>query len=139
VPPQAFEPTPARLEGDCGKRAVCNTITSPDQGCRLRKCHDGVNVRERINRLLTQFAEIHAAVCKEIDGIPMELPNSAAVSSLSSLKRYEDGLDAVVCGWVAAQFVQGNTMPYGDATAAVWVPRPDCHSPARTASRTHNA
>ena len=43
----------------------------------------------------------------------------------SFTKRYEDALDALVCGWVAARFVQGNSMPYGGATAAVWVPKAD--------------
>lgn len=88
----------------------------------------GVSVRERINRLLVQFADIHTAVAKEIEGVPLALPSPAAVSSLSSLKRYEDALDALVCGWVAAQFTQGNAIPYGDATAAVWVPKVDCHT-----------
>ena len=63
----------------------------------------------------------------------LALPTPAAVPSLSSLKRYEDALDALVCGWVAAQFVQGNAMPYGDATAAVWVPKAD--GPATRLSR----
>ena len=83
----------------------------------------GADVRERINRLLAQFADIQTAVCNEIEGVPLALPTPTAVPSLSWLKRYEDALDALVCGWVAAQFVQGNAMPYGDATAAVWVPK----------------
>jgi predicted RNase H-like nuclease len=91
----------------------------------------GVDVRERIVRLLSQFADIHAAVGTEIEGVSLALPTASTVPSLSSLKRYEDALDALVCGWVAAQFAQGNAIPYGDATAAVWVPKPGCPATTR--------
>jgi predicted RNase H-like nuclease len=88
----------------------------------------GVDVRGRINRLLAQFDDIRTAVDRDIDGANIALPKPESVISLSSLKRYEDALDALVCGWVAAQFAQGNAIPYGDMTAAVWVPRTDCHA-----------
>ena len=88
----------------------------------------GVDVRERIVRLLSQFADIHAAICTEIDGVSLALPTPTTVPSLSSLKRYEDALDALVCGWVATQFSMGKAIAYGDATGAVWVPRPDCQA-----------
>ena len=87
--------------------------------------------RERIVRLLSQFADIYAAVGNEIEGVSLALPTAATVPSLSSLKRYEDALDALVCGWVDAQYAQGNAIPYGDATAAVWVPRPGCPATTR--------
>ena len=44
-------------------------------------------------------------------------------STLSTLKRYEDGLDALVSAWVGTQFLAGDATPYGDSTAAVWTPR----------------
>ncbi len=91
----------------------------------------GVDVRERIVRLLSQFANIHAAICTEIDSVSLALPTPAAVQSLSSLKPYEDALDALVCGWVATQFSLGKATAYGDATGAVWVPQPDCHAATR--------
>ena len=84
----------------------------------------GMSVRERIVRLLSQFHQIRAAICSEIEGVVIELPSAEAMRSLSSLKRYEDALDALVCGWVAMQFAQGNAIAYGDATAAVWIPNP---------------
>ncbi len=85
----------------------------------------GMEVRERIVRLLNQFTSIHDALREEIEGVALELPNPNTVRSLSSLKRYEDALDALVCGWVATQFLRGRAVAYGDTTAAVWVPRPD--------------
>lgn len=42
--------------------------------------------------------------------------------STSGLKRYEDSLDALVCAWAGAKYLEGAAMPYGDATAAIWVP-----------------
>ena len=104
----------------------------------------GIDVRERIIRLLSQFRDIHTAICNEIDGVFLALPTPATVPSLSSLKRFEDALDALVCGWVAAQFSQGKAIAYGDATGAVWVPQADCQpitlpSLLQTPNRTHDA
>jgi predicted RNase H-like nuclease len=42
--------------------------------------------------------------------------------STSGLKRYEDSLDALVCSWVGAKYLLGEAEPYGDGTAAIWVP-----------------
>ncbi len=98
----------------------------------------GVDVSERIVRLLSQLGNIHAAICTEIDGVSLALPTPAAVPSLSSLKRYEDALDALVCSWVATQFSLGRAMAFGDATGAVWVPQPDCHATTRPSLRDAN-
>jgi predicted RNase H-like nuclease len=97
----------------------------PNKVQESSKYWPGIDVRGRIARLLSRFANIHAAVKSEIDGVTFSLPTPGSVSSLSSLKRYEDALDALVCGWVAAQFALGKAIPYGDATAAVWVPKVD--------------
>jgi predicted RNase H-like nuclease len=79
-------------------------------------------VRERIGSLLNQFTLIECALAAQIGGIRVPLPAADRVFSLTELKRYEDALDALVCGWVAIQFTAGNAVAYGDATAAVWVP-----------------
>jgi predicted RNase H-like nuclease len=42
--------------------------------------------------------------------------------STSGLKRYEDSLDILVCAWVGAKYLKGEALPYGDDTAAIWVP-----------------
>jgi predicted RNase H-like nuclease len=80
--------------------------------------------RERIVSLLDEFRRIDAALRRHIDGIPQFLPAAEAVPSLSALKRYEDALDALVCGWVAVEFLRGHARAYGDGTAAIWVPEP---------------
>ncbi|MBI1874663.1 MAG: DUF429 domain-containing protein [Acidobacteria bacterium] len=83
-----------------------------------------LGVRERVACLLNEFTAIHQALSVEIGGISVPLPHLDGISALATLKRYEDALDALVCGWVAVQFTAGNAAAYGDATAAVWVPKP---------------
>ena len=77
---------------------------------------------ERRAKLLTQFAEIASALKGEIRDIPIELPEPDSMISTSGLKRYEDSLDALVCAWVGAKYLLGEAVPYGDGTAAIWVP-----------------
>lgn len=81
-----------------------------------------LTVRQRIDRLLAQFRAIRAALAREIRDVRLPLPRPGAVPTLAALKRYEDALDALVCGWVGIQFAAGRAVAYGDATAAVWVP-----------------
>lgn len=84
----------------------------------------GKPVRERVENLLTKFNEIREGLVREIDGIPKDLlPPSKKVNHLTYLKRYEDALDALVCAWVGARYLAGCATPYGDYTAAIWVPQ----------------
>ncbi len=80
--------------------------------------------RERIVSLLDQFRRIDAALRRHIDGVPEFLPAVEDVVSLAALKRYEDGLDALICGWVGVEFLAGHARAYGDGTATIWVPDP---------------
>jgi predicted RNase H-like nuclease len=78
---------------------------------------------ERKANLLAQFGEIASALKGEIRDIPIELPGPDSVVSTAGLKRYEDSLDALVCAWVGAKYLEGEAVPYGDSTAAIWVPQ----------------
>jgi hypothetical protein len=49
-------------------------------------------------RLLAQFNTVYDALRAELGAIAIPLPPPASVASLASLKRYEDALDALVCG-----------------------------------------
>ncbi len=82
----------------------------------------GLPPRRRIARVLGQLRAIKTALAAEISGIDLPLPRLGATRSLAALKRYEDALDALVCAWAATRFAAGDAIPYGDATAAVWVP-----------------
>jgi predicted RNase H-like nuclease len=94
----------------------------PYKVSRSRKYWPKSSPAERRARLLTQFAQIASALKGEIRDIHIELPESDSVISTSGLKRYEDSLDALVCAWVGAKYLLGEAVPYGDGTAAIWVP-----------------
>ncbi len=80
----------------------------------------------RIVQLLGQFSLILAALRNCFENIPFTLPQADECVSLSFLKRYEDAIDALVCAWVGICFLENNIEPFGDSTAAIWVPvRPD--------------
>lgn len=79
-------------------------------------------VPERIENLLLVYKRILSSLNSEIVDINLPLPTANSCPNISSLKRYEDSLDALVCAWVGCQYVDGNAIPYGDATAAIWIP-----------------
>lgn len=89
---------------------------------KSRRYWSGLNVRQRVERLSETFMAIQTALTAQIDGATVPLPDPGECS-LAALKRYEDALDALICGWIGIQFASGNAIAYGDATAAVWVPR----------------
>ncbi len=80
-------------------------------------------VLQRYELLLRQFARIHDALRRELGPLPLALPSPEPANSLSSLKRFEDALDALVCVWVGARYLSGRVNAYGDDTAAVWCPQ----------------
>ena len=84
----------------------------------------GDSVRDRIDRLLTEFARICESLQNALGDLGFALPVKADIPNLSTLKRYEDALDALVCAWVGLQHLHGNTAPYGDNDSAIWVPKP---------------
>jgi len=74
---------------------------------------------ERLRNVLTEWHNILAALGQVIGGVALALP---AAGGASGLKRYEDAIDALVCGWVGVEYLAGRAVPYGDATAAIWTP-----------------
>jgi len=63
---------------------------------------------------LEQFEKILTALRADIRGIELKLPEPDDAVSMPRLKRYEDSLDALVCAWVGAKYVEGDAVPYGD-------------------------
>ena len=82
---------------------------------------DSVPAERRAN-LLAQFQRILSALKDEIHDISIELPQATSAVSTLGLKRYEDSLDALVCAWVGSKYLEGDAVPYGDHTTAIWVP-----------------
>jgi predicted RNase H-like nuclease len=84
----------------------------------------GTDRQTRIANLLEQFSRIHEALARKIHDIPPIVPDASAVATLTSLKRFEDALDALVCAWVGMRYLGGKAVAYGNDTAAIWVPGP---------------
>ena len=89
---------------------------------RSRKYWPGSTPAERRASLIDQFGGILHALEDEIGEIHLDPPDATSAISTSGLKRYEDSLDALVCAWVGAKYLEGTVVPYGDDTAAIWVP-----------------
>jgi predicted RNase H-like nuclease len=79
-------------------------------------------IKERIGKLLEVFTKIHGALSLYVADIELKIPDPFGVTSLSSLKRYEDALDALICGWVGICYLAGSAVPFGDEHAAIWIP-----------------
>lgn len=82
----------------------------------------GASLLDRRRNLLAQWRLIEAKLRKHIDGIDLGLPPLDYGGPLSRLKAFEDRLDALICAWVGALYLEGEAQPLGDATSAIWVP-----------------
>jgi predicted RNase H-like nuclease len=96
----------------------------PYKVSRSRRYWPGSSPAERKANLLTQFGGIASALNGEIRDIPIELPGPDSMVSTSGLKRYEDSLDALVCAWVGAKYLEGEAVP----TTATTPPPSGYHS-----------
>ena len=90
---------------------------------RSHKLWPGASVSERIGLLLGEWRRIVGELSERISGVEAELNLPKTFFSLASMKPYEDCIDAIVSAWVGIQFWRGSADPYGDADAAIWVPR----------------
>lgn len=94
----------------------------PYKVCKSGRYWPELAVRDRIAALLCVFTAIAQALSRVFGPIGFALPPAREVPSLSSLKRYEDGLDALVCAWVGVEYLRRRTVALGDETAAIWCP-----------------
>lgn len=89
---------------------------------RARRFWPELSGPQRLPRLLDAFGRILRGLRRHISGIELPLPTPDEVRSTAALKPYEDALDALVCAWVGAKFLEGRAAAYGDEEAAIWVP-----------------
>ena len=80
------------------------------------------SVELRKKRLCEEWKAILARIREHIDGIDLSLPKAPESLSFDDLKRFEDAIDALVCAWMATQFLDKRAVPLGDNTAAIWIP-----------------
>jgi predicted RNase H-like nuclease len=86
------------------------------------KLWSGQTVDRRIGHLLEQFTGILDRLRAKIHGIDLPIPPMGKTKTLSALKRYEDGIDALVSAWVGIGYLNGTATAYGDHISAIWVP-----------------
>ena len=80
------------------------------------------DIPTRIRNLLYEFTSIQSALELQLGPLDIVLPDPRTTTRLSSLKRYEDALDALVCAWVGIEHLLGRTTPLGNDDAAIWCP-----------------
>jgi predicted RNase H-like nuclease len=76
----------------------------------------------RRDNLIAVWREIIDLVDERIAGTRSALSIPDAGQPGFRMKAFEDMLDAVVCAWVAIEFLEGRAIAYGDQDSAIWVP-----------------
>lgn len=75
--------------------------------------------------LLAVWQRIVDALAHDVDDIAAHLAplTPAPTAAAPAFKRHEDALDALVCAWIGARYLDGRAEAVGDATAAIWLPK----------------
>jgi predicted RNase H-like nuclease len=79
---------------------------------------------DRRQKIVKNWRKIIDALSVTISKIDLPLPAKADLENYpsTSLKRFEDALDALVSGWVGIKYFEGDCTAYGDESAAIWIP-----------------
>jgi predicted RNase H-like nuclease len=79
---------------------------------------------ERRRRIVKNWRKILDQLATTISKIDLPLPDKTDLDNFpsTSLKRFEDAIDALVCGWVGIKYLEGDCTAYGDESAAIWIP-----------------
>jgi predicted RNase H-like nuclease len=91
---------------------------------KARKFWPELTAGERRAAVVTVWGRIREVLRSVISGIDLPLPTATEATTMTTtaLKRYEDTLDALVCGWVGMEYLEGHCTAFGDASAAIWAP-----------------
>lgn len=89
---------------------------------KSRKYWPKASLQTRKRLLLNQLAKVLKTLRREVRDIALRLPPSSEVEFLSSLKPFEDSIDAIVCAWVGVKYLGKKARAYGGHNAAIWVP-----------------
>ncbi len=84
----------------------------------------GTPLEERRGRLLRAFNRVLDGLRTKMQ-VNLPLPTADEVHSFAALKRYEDAVDALICAWTGIEYLAGRCQPYGDQSAAIWIPVTD--------------
>ena len=79
---------------------------------------------ERRALLVQEWRLIVTVLNARLPGVEEALQLPDVTASGVDHKAFEEMLDAVVCVCVAICILEGEALPYGDDTSAIWIPRP---------------
>ena len=88
---------------------------------RRRKYWPGLTPPERTVAVARALALILDHLQTVLTGIELKVDTGARPGEL---KKVEDMIDAMVCCWVGAQWLDGAAEPFGNEQATIWVPYP---------------
>jgi predicted RNase H-like nuclease len=79
---------------------------------------------DRRRRIVKNWRKILEELSLTINKLDLPLPAKTDLDDYpsTSLKRFEDALDALVGAWVGIKYLEGDCTAYGDETAAIWIP-----------------
>jgi predicted RNase H-like nuclease len=97
---------------------------------KARAYWPGHTPTERRGFLFQQWKIVMAVLDARLPGVLDALPAPRSDAIGFELKAYEDMLDAVVCACVAICVLEGEALPYGDDSSAIWIPQPPNATPA---------
>lgn len=83
------------------------------------------NIPQRMARLIHNLRRIHIMLEAVFQGLPSFWDIRPEGRTFTSLKPYEDALDALVCAWVGVSYLENEIEPFGDADAVIWIPTSD--------------
>ena len=78
---------------------------------------------QKKSNLIEAFNRVLVYLNKKFNNISLKIPAITDIDYFSELKRYEDVLDALICAWVGALYLEGGCTSYGDNKAAIWIPK----------------
>ncbi len=90
---------------------------------KLRKYWPVLAAPLRREALFDVWRQIVERLDGEVAGTADALTLPAPDSPTWKLKAFEDALDAIVCAWAGACATTDGCIPFGDRTAAIWIPR----------------
>jgi predicted RNase H-like nuclease/transposase len=96
----------------------------PYKVAKTRRYWPALDATARRERVTVELCRTLEGLRRHIAGIPLTAADFGRSPTMAGLKTLEDALDALVCGWVAVEYLGGRVRPLGDDTAAIWVPEP---------------
>ena len=110
--------------GEPNGRRYAENYRLPYKAATTRKYWPTItDANERRQRLIAVWNDILSRLAQFADISVFSLPNDIEERSFEALKPYEDQIDALVCAWTAARFVERALVPMGDDRSAIWVPK----------------